>query len=68
MNSVPDSKGRVVHTFCGGWMAFVRGNDVNIGDICIFELVGKREMQVHISGIGKKGFDHQDGEATSNAV
>ncbi|KAL6295793.1 hypothetical protein ACE6H2_003935 [Prunus campanulata] len=68
VNSVPDSKGRVVHTFCGGWMAFVRGNDVNIGDICIFELVGKREMQVHISGVGKKGFDHQDGEATSNAV
>ncbi|XP_062024097.1 putative B3 domain-containing protein Os03g0621600 [Rosa rugosa] len=67
VNSVPDSKGRVVHTFCGGWMAFVRGNDVNIGDICIFELVGKREMRVHISGADKNGFDHQGGEATTNA-
>ncbi|XP_009364120.2 B3 domain-containing protein Os01g0723500 isoform X1 [Pyrus x bretschneideri] len=57
VNSVPDSKGRVVHTFCGGWMAFVRGNDINIGDVCIFELVGKDEMQVHISSVGKKGFE-----------
>ncbi|XP_004291931.1 PREDICTED: B3 domain-containing protein Os11g0197600-like [Fragaria vesca subsp. vesca] len=68
VNSVPDSKGRVVHTFCGGWMAFVRGNNINIGDICIFELVGKREMRVHISGADKNGFDHQAGEATTNAV
>lgn len=49
-------------------MAFVRGNDVNFGDICIFELVGKREMRVHISGAGKNGFDHQGGEAMTNAV
>ncbi|XP_065618441.1 B3 domain-containing protein Os01g0723500 isoform X2 [Quercus suber] len=61
VNSVPDSKGRMGHTFCGGWMAFVRGNDVKIGDICIFELVGKCEMLVHISGNGKKGLDHQSG-------
>lgn len=38
-------------------MAFVRGNDINIGDVCIFELVGKDEMQVHISSVGKKGFE-----------
>ena len=31
-------------------MAFVRGNDVKIGDICIFELVGKCEMLVHQIG------------------
>ncbi|KAM1526842.1 hypothetical protein ACFX11_016502 [Malus domestica] len=68
VNSVPDSKGRVVHTFCGGWMAFVRGNDINIGDVCIFELVGKDEMHVHISGVGKKGFDHLGGQGTSNVV
>lgn len=61
VNSVPDSKGRMGHTFCGGWMAFVRGNDVKIGDICIFELVGECEMLVHISGNGKKGLDHQSG-------
>ncbi|KAF4353517.1 hypothetical protein F8388_013809 [Cannabis sativa] len=66
VNSVPDSQGRLVHTFCGGWMAFVRGNDVKIGDVCIFELVGKCEMRVHISGVGKRGLDHQVGESTSN--
>lgn len=68
VNSVPDSKGRLVHTFCGGWMAFVRGNDVKIGDICIFELVGNCEMRVHISGVGKSGLDHQVGEAPSNEL
>ncbi|KAF5468345.1 hypothetical protein F2P56_012503 [Juglans regia] len=68
VNSVPDSKGRMGHTFCGGWMAFVRGNDVKIGDVCIFELVGKCEMLVHISGSGKKGLDHQSGSATSNEL
>lgn len=66
VNSVPDTKGRMVHTFCGGWMAFVRGNDVKMGDICMFELVGKSEMLVHISGVGKKGSDHQSGKAASN--
>lgn len=69
VNSVPDSKGRMGHTFCGGWMAFVRGNGVEIGDVCIFELVGKCEMLVHISGSsGKKELDHQTGPATSNEL
>ncbi|KAJ9186677.1 hypothetical protein P3X46_002223 [Hevea brasiliensis] len=54
VNSVPDSKGRSVHTFCGGWMAFVRDNDIKMGDVCIFELVSKCEMLVHISGVGGK--------------
>ncbi|KAJ0085167.1 hypothetical protein Patl1_09047 [Pistacia atlantica] len=54
VNSVPDSKGRMVHTFCGGWMAFVRGNDIKIWDICIFELINKCEMRVRISGVGRK--------------
>jgi hypothetical protein len=49
-------------------MAFVRGNDVKIGDICIFELVGKCEMLVHISWNGKKGLDHQSGAATPNEL
>lgn len=52
VNAVPDSRGRMVHTFCGGWMAFVRGNDIKIGDICIFELVSEYEMCVHIFGVG----------------
>ncbi|XP_038717939.1 B3 domain-containing protein Os03g0620400-like isoform X2 [Tripterygium wilfordii] len=51
VNSVPDSKGRMVHTFCGGWMAFVRDNDLKEGDVCIFELVNTCEMHVHISGV-----------------
>ncbi|CAJ1972635.1 unnamed protein product [Sphenostylis stenocarpa] len=60
VNSVPDAKGRTVHTFCGGWMAFVRDNDINFGDTCIFELVAQCEMQVYISGVGKEGLDHQN--------
>ncbi|KAK7310473.1 hypothetical protein RJT34_08025 [Clitoria ternatea] len=61
VNSVPDAKGRTVHTFCGGWMAFVRDNDINFGDTCIFELVGQCEMKVYISGVGKEGHDdHQN--------
>ncbi|KAL4273397.1 hypothetical protein GQ457_13G020020 [Hibiscus cannabinus] len=59
VNSVPDSKGRTVHTFCGGWMAFVRDNDIKMGDICVFELVNYCEMRVHISGHGRKGLDYQ---------
>ncbi|XP_010525640.1 PREDICTED: B3 domain-containing protein Os11g0197600-like [Tarenaya hassleriana] len=57
VNSVPDSKGRMVHTFCGGWMAFVRDNDIQMGDTCIFELTRECEMRVHISRYGKKGMD-----------
>ncbi|EXB38619.1 B3 domain-containing protein [Morus notabilis] len=68
VNSVPDSKGRLMHTFCGGWMAFVRANDVKIGDICIFELVGKFEMRVHISTVGQRGLDYQGGEVTPNEL
>lgn len=59
VNSVPDSKGRTSHTFCGGWMAFVRDNDIKMGDICIFELVNRCEMRVHISGAGGKGLGYQ---------
>ncbi|XP_054799393.1 B3 domain-containing protein Os01g0723500-like isoform X2 [Prosopis cineraria] len=68
VNSVPDTKGRAVHTFCGGWMAFVRDNDINFGDTCIFELVAQYEMQVYISGIGKEGLDHQNREPKSNRL
>ena len=57
VNSVPDSMGRMMHTFCGGWMSFVRDNGIQMGDICIFELVGKCELYVHVTGVGKKGFE-----------
>uniref|UniRef100_A0A5B7AQQ3 TF-B3 domain-containing protein n=1 Tax=Davidia involucrata TaxID=16924 RepID=A0A5B7AQQ3_DAVIN len=68
VNSVPTTKVQTLHTFCGGWMAFVRGNDIQMGDICIFELIGKCEMRVHISGVGKKGLDYQAGKAASNEL
>lgn len=68
MNSVPDAKGRTVHTFCGGWVAFVRDNDINFGDTCIFELVAQCEMQVYISGVGKEGLDHHNGHAKLNRL
>lgn len=61
VNSIPTLKVQTLHTFCGGWMAFVRDNDIQMGDICIFELVGKCEMRVHVCGIGKKGLNYQNG-------
>ncbi|KAK7291143.1 hypothetical protein RIF29_06056 [Crotalaria pallida] len=66
VNSVPDAKGRTVHTFCGGWMAFVRDNDINFGDTIIFELVAQCELQVYISGVGKEGLDHPNGQVKLN--
>ncbi|KAJ7946007.1 B3 domain-containing protein [Quillaja saponaria] len=36
------------HMLCKGWKAFVFDNELKIGDICIFELVAKRKMRVHI--------------------
>ncbi|KAJ6679207.1 B3 DOMAIN-CONTAINING PROTEIN-RELATED [Salix purpurea] len=66
VNSLPDSKGRAVHTFCGGWIAFVRDNNIKIGDICMFELVGKCQMRVQISGVGHEVANHQIGNPASN--
>lgn len=57
VNSIPTTKVQTLHTFCGGWMAFVRDNDIQMGDICIFELVGKQEMRVHISSNGERTID-----------
>ncbi|KAK2969395.1 hypothetical protein RJ640_020338 [Escallonia rubra] len=61
VNSIPTTRVQTLHTFCGGWMAFVRDNDIQMGDICIFELVGNCELRVHISGVGKGGQDYQSG-------
>lgn len=47
-------------------MAFVRGNDIKIGDVCIFELISKLEMRVHITGVGRKEVDLESGKLTSN--
>ncbi|CAL0323769.1 unnamed protein product [Lupinus luteus] len=68
VNSVPDAKGRTVHTFCGGWMAFVRDNDINFGDTCIFELVAQCAMQVYISGVGKEALDHHNEQVKLNRL
>ncbi|XP_059279245.1 putative B3 domain-containing protein Os03g0621600 isoform X1 [Lycium ferocissimum] len=65
VNSIPTVKVQTLHTFCGGWSAFVRDNDIQMGDICIFELIGNNEMRVHICAIGKKGLDYRNG-ITSN--
>lgn len=64
VNSITSTRVQTLHTFCGGWMAFVRGNDIQMGDICIFELIGKCEMRVHISGFGRN--NEQNGNAISN--
>jgi hypothetical protein len=49
-------------------MAFVRDNDLKVGDVCIFELVSHYVMQVYISGVGKEDFNHQNGHAKLNSV
>ncbi|KAM6591521.1 hypothetical protein CsatA_014126 [Cannabis sativa] len=38
------------YKFCGGWCAFVRDNSLQLGDVCIFELLKgyQAEMKVHI--------------------
>ncbi|XP_017243497.1 B3 domain-containing protein Os01g0723500 isoform X2 [Daucus carota subsp. sativus] len=68
VNSVPTMKVQTLHTFCGGWMAFVRDNDIQMGDICIFELIGKCEMRVHISSYGRKDQEYQGGRVASNEL
>ncbi|CAI9116623.1 OLC1v1017818C1 [Oldenlandia corymbosa var. corymbosa] len=68
VNSIPTVKVRTLHTFCGGWMSFVRDNYIQMGDICIFEMIDKNEMRVHISRSGEKGLDSPKEIASSKAV
>lgn len=68
VNSVPSTRVHTSHTLCGGWMAFVRYNDIKIGDICIFELVAECEFHVHIRRVGKEGVDCQSGKVTSSRL
>lgn len=65
MNSIPTTKVQTSHTFCGGWLSFVRENNIDIGDICIFELLHKFELQVRILRVGKEGIDGNHGDADS---
>ena len=66
VNSVPTTRVNTSHTLCGGWMSFVRGNDIKVGDICIFELVRECELRVHILGVGREGLDCQNGKVACN--
>lgn len=63
VNSIPTTKVQTSHTFCGGWLSFVRDNNIGIGDICIFELICKFELRVRILRVGKEGIDGHDSEA-----
>ena len=36
------------HALSVGWGVFVRDNKLKIGDICIFELLAKKEIRVHV--------------------
>ncbi|KAK3412462.1 hypothetical protein EUGRSUZ_I01211 [Eucalyptus grandis] len=36
------------HYFSRGWRAFLYDNELKIGDVCIFEVRNKKEVQVHI--------------------
>lgn len=62
VNSVPTTRVHTSHTLCGGWMAFVRGNNIKVGDICIFELIHECELRVHIARVGKDELGYQVGK------
>ncbi|XP_045791271.1 B3 domain-containing protein Os03g0619600-like isoform X2 [Trifolium pratense] len=62
VNSVPTTRVHTSHTLCGGWMAFVRGNSIKVGDVCIFELIHEYELRVRIAEVGKDGLDSQVGK------
>jgi hypothetical protein len=36
------------HKLSQGWRVFVHDNNLKIGDICIFELLAKKEILVHV--------------------
>jgi hypothetical protein len=56
VNSVTKTKIHTSHSLCGGWMDFVRGNSIKVGDVCIFELVQECEFRVRIiAEVGKDG-------------
>ncbi|KAI9201674.1 hypothetical protein LWI28_027194 [Acer negundo] len=65
VNSVPTTKVHTNHTFCGGWLAFVRSNEINAGDICIFELERPFELRVYILRVGKEDTHSQNGKVAS---
>ncbi|KAH9620992.1 hypothetical protein KSS87_001589 [Heliosperma pusillum] len=68
INCIPTvRKSSTMHTFCGGWLAFARGNGLKIEDVCIFELVDKLEMLVRILKLGVEGLENQTGNSSFDA-
>ncbi|KAK8309191.1 hypothetical protein V6Z12_D02G110500 [Gossypium hirsutum] len=63
VNSVPTTRVHTSHTLCGGWLSFVRSNEIKAGDICIFELAHKFEFRVHILRVGQEDLDRQSRKA-----
>lgn len=63
VNSIPTTRVQTSHTFCGGWLGFVRGNNINVKDVCIFELVGNCEMRVNILRVRQEPVDYEHGDA-----
>nr|AFK48971.1 unknown [Medicago truncatula] len=53
VNSVPTTRVNTDHTLCGGWVNFVRGNNIKVGDVCIFELIHECELRVRVAEVGK---------------
>jgi hypothetical protein len=60
VNCVNRDSSHTYHTICGGWIDFVRGNDIQVGNVCIFELIRENELRVRIAEVGKDGLDFQD--------
>ncbi|KAH9603458.1 hypothetical protein KSS87_012054 [Heliosperma pusillum] len=68
INCIPTvRKSSTMHTFCGGWLAFARGNGLKIEDVCIFDLVDKLEMLVRILRLGVEGLENQTGNSSFDA-
>ncbi|KAL9231603.1 hypothetical protein vseg_006809 [Gypsophila vaccaria] len=68
INCIPTAKKTsTMHTFCGGWLAFVRANGIKVEDVCIFELVGEFEMLVRILRLGVEGLENQTGSSSFDA-
>jgi hypothetical protein len=68
VNSVARSRVHTYHIICGGWVDFVRGNGIKVGDVCIFELIRKCELRVHIVEVGKDGLDSQIEKVASSML
>lgn len=68
INSIPNTRVQTSHTFCGGWLSFVRDNTINMGDICIFELVQNCEFHVRILRVQTEGIDNHSNKPACKVV